>query len=147
MTAWRRRVLGNEWVGRAYANKTAFNKEFQEPITRYAWNWTRAHYDERTRRVLMIGTGPAGRIPCARARGHQGIRLHEVNIKEIILQQAICRGVPAANHAFKEAAEVIAGSQDPNNRVQRKDQNQGTLRSAAASSCGGSDSFSSAGRL
>jgi len=72
---------------------------------------------------------------------------NKVNIKEIILQQAICRGVPAANHAFKEAAEVIAGSQDPNNRVQRKDQNQGTLRSAAASSCGGSDSFSSAGRL
>ena len=33
---------------------------------------------------------------------------NEVNIKEIILQQAICRGAPAANHVFKEAAEVIA---------------------------------------
>jgi len=33
---------------------------------------------------------------------------NKLNIKEIILQQAICRGVPAANHAFKEAAEVIA---------------------------------------
>jgi hypothetical protein len=42
MTAWRRRVLGNEWVGRAYANKTAFNKEFQELITRYAWSWPEA---------------------------------------------------------------------------------------------------------
>ena len=29
------------------------------------------------------------------------------DIKEIILQQAIYCGVPAANHAFKEAAEVI----------------------------------------
>jgi hypothetical protein len=36
MTAWRRRALGNEWVRRAYANKTAFNEEFQELITRYA---------------------------------------------------------------------------------------------------------------
>jgi alkylhydroperoxidase/carboxymuconolactone decarboxylase family protein YurZ len=32
----------------------------------------------------------------------------ENDIKEIILQQAIYCGVPAANHAFKEAAEVIA---------------------------------------
>jgi len=30
------------------------------------------------------------------------------DIKEIILQQAIYCGVPAANHAFKEAADVIA---------------------------------------
>ena len=30
------------------------------------------------------------------------------DIKEIILQQAIYCGVPAANHAFKEAGEVIA---------------------------------------
>ena len=36
MTAWRRRAPGNEWVRRAYANKTAFNEEFQELITRYA---------------------------------------------------------------------------------------------------------------
>ena len=32
----------------------------------------------------------------------------EDDIKEIILQQAIYCGVPAANHAFKEAAEVMA---------------------------------------
>ena len=30
------------------------------------------------------------------------------DIKEIILQQAIYCGVPSANHAFKEAGEVIA---------------------------------------
>jgi alkylhydroperoxidase/carboxymuconolactone decarboxylase family protein YurZ len=30
------------------------------------------------------------------------------DIKEIILQQAIYCGVPAANNAFREAAEVIA---------------------------------------
>ena len=30
------------------------------------------------------------------------------DIKEVILQQAIYCGVPAANHAFKEAAEVMA---------------------------------------
>jgi 4-carboxymuconolactone decarboxylase len=30
------------------------------------------------------------------------------DVKEIILQQAIYCGVPAANHAFKEAGEIIA---------------------------------------
>ena len=35
----------------------AFNAEFQDFITRYAWGeiWTRPHYDERTRRILVIG--------------------------------------------------------------------------------------------
>ena len=57
--AKRRKVLGNAWVDRANAKKTAFNEEFQEFITRTAWGdiWTRPHYDERTRRILVIGTG------------------------------------------------------------------------------------------
>ena len=56
--AKRRKVLGNAWVDRANAKKTAFNEEFQDFITRAAWGeiWTRPHYDERTRRILVIGT-------------------------------------------------------------------------------------------
>ena len=56
--AKRRKVLGNDWVDRANAKKTAFNEEFQDFITRTAWGeiWTRPHYDERTRRILVIGT-------------------------------------------------------------------------------------------
>ena len=55
--AKRRKVLGNAWVDRANAKKTAFNEEFQDFITRAAWGeiWTRPHYDERTRRILVIG--------------------------------------------------------------------------------------------
>ena len=109
MTAWRRRAPGNEWVRRAYANKTAFNEEFQELITRYAWGWTRPHYYERTRCVLMISTPAAGRIPCARARPSRNAASTKLtSSRQFILQQAIGRGVPAANHAFEEATEVIA---------------------------------------
>src|SRR5262249_57681348 len=56
--ARRRKVLGNAWVDRANAKKTPFNEEFQDFITRAAWGeiWTRPHYDERTRRILVIGT-------------------------------------------------------------------------------------------
>jgi 4-carboxymuconolactone decarboxylase len=112
--ARRRKVLGNAWVDKANAGKTPFNSEFQDFITRYAWGevWTRPHYDERTRRVLVIGTMLA-LDKWAEFRMHVRAALVEGgfspdDIKEIIMQQAIYCGVPAANHAFKEAAEVIA---------------------------------------
>jgi len=54
----RRKILGDAWVDRADANRNAFNTEWQDFITRCAWGeiWTRPHFDERTRRVLVIGT-------------------------------------------------------------------------------------------
>ena len=112
--AKRRKVLGNAWVDHANAKKTAFNEEFQDFITRAAWGeiWTRPHYDERTRRILVIGTMLAldkweeFRMHVRAALAEGGFTPDD--IKEIILQQAIYCGVPAANHAFKEAAEVIA---------------------------------------
>ena len=112
--ARRRKVLGAEWVDRANARKNAFNEEFQDFITRAAWGevWTRPHYDERTRRILVIGTMIAlaqwdeFRLHVRAALAEGGFS--QDDIKEIILQQAIYCGVPAANHAFKEAAELIA---------------------------------------
>jgi 4-carboxymuconolactone decarboxylase len=110
----RRKVLGNAWVDRATAGKTDFNAEFQDFITRYAWGelWSRPHFDERTRRILVIGT-MIGIDKWDEFRLHVRAALMEGgfskdDIKEIILQQAIYCGVPAANHAFKEAAAVIA---------------------------------------
>jgi 4-carboxymuconolactone decarboxylase len=111
--ARRRKVLGNAWVDKANAGKTPLNAEFQDFITRYAWGevWTRPHYDERTRRVLVIGTMLA-LDKWAEFRMHVRAALIEGgftpdDIKEIIIQQAIYCGVPAANHAFKEAGDVI----------------------------------------
>ena len=112
--ARRRQVLGNAWVDRANAKKTAFTVEFQDFITRTAWGeiWTRPHFDERTRRVLVIGTLLAldkwdeFRMHVRAALTEGGFTPDD--IKEVILQQAIYCGVPAANHAFKEAAAVIA---------------------------------------
>jgi len=112
--ARRRKVLGNAWVDRANARKTPFNEEFQNFITRYAWGevWTRPHLDERTRRVLVIGTMLAidkweeFRMHVRAALVEGGFTADD--IKEIIMQQAIYCGVPAANHAFKEAGEIIA---------------------------------------
>jgi len=111
--AKRRKVLGNAWVDRANANKTAFTEEFQDFITRCAWGevWTRPHLDERTRRVLVIGTMMAI-DKWDEFRMHVRAALVEGafsadDIKEIILQQAVYCGVPAGNHAFKLAGEVL----------------------------------------
>src|ERR1700754_2154141 len=109
----RRKVLGNEWVDKSIANRNAFNTEFQELITRYAWGdiWTRPHFDHRTRRVLVIGTMVAlgqwdeFRLHVRAALAEGGFTPDD--IKEILLQQAIYCGVPAANHAVKEASAIV----------------------------------------
>jgi 4-carboxymuconolactone decarboxylase len=109
----RRGVLGDKWVDQANAGKTDFNAEFQNFITRCAWGevWTRDHFDTRTRRILVIGTMIAlgqwdeFRMHVRAALNEGGFSADD--IKEIILQQAIYCGVPAANHAFKEAADLV----------------------------------------
>jgi 4-carboxymuconolactone decarboxylase len=111
--ARRRQVLGAAHVDRANAGKTAFNREFQDFITRSAWGevWTRPHFDERTRRILVIGTLMAlgawdeFRLHVRAALTEGGFSPDD--IKEILLQQAVYCGVPAANHAFKEAGEIV----------------------------------------
>lgn len=112
-TAQRRKVLGNAWVDRSAAGANRFNADFLDLITRYAWGeiWTRPHFDERTRRVLVIGTMMAlghwdeFRMHVRAALGEGGFTPDD--IKEIVLQQAVYCGVPAANHAMKEAASVL----------------------------------------
>ena len=112
--AQRRKVLGNEWVDKSVKNRNAFNTDFQDLITRYAWGdiWTRPHFDHRTRRVLVIGTMVAlgqwdeFRLHVRAALAEGGFTPDD--IKEILLQQAIYCGVPAANHAVKEANAIIS---------------------------------------
>jgi 4-carboxymuconolactone decarboxylase len=109
----RRKILGDVWVDKSIANRNGFNADFQDLITRYAWGeiWTRPHFDERTRRVLVIGTMMAlgqwdeFRLHVRAALAEGGFSLDD--IKEILLQQAIYCGVPAANHAVREASAII----------------------------------------
>lgn len=109
----RRKVLGDEWVDRAERTKTAFNTEFQDLITRYAWDdiWNRPGLDHRTRRMLVLAmTVALGRYEefslHVRAALQSG-DLTQDDLKEVLLQAAIYCGIPAANTAFKEARAVI----------------------------------------
>jgi 4-carboxymuconolactone decarboxylase len=111
-TQIRRQVLGNAHVDRTVAQTTELTAEFQDLLTRYAWGeiWTRPGLDLRSRRILVIGTLLAlgrfdeFRMHARSALNEGGFSLDD--LKEIVLQQAIYCGVPAANAAFHVLAEV-----------------------------------------
>ena len=109
----RRKVLGDEWVDRAVRNTTPFNAEFQELITRYAWNeiWNRPRIPRKVRRMIVIAQMVAlGRWEEFRLHARAALAsgdLDSDDLKEVLLQSAVYCGVPAANTAFKEAREVI----------------------------------------
>jgi 3-oxoadipate enol-lactonase/4-carboxymuconolactone decarboxylase len=111
--ARRRAVLGDAWVDRSLANRTAFNGAFQEMITRIAWQeiWTRPGLDDRTRRLLVLAiTAALGRweefaLHVRAGLSQQGFTVEE--LKETLMQTAIYAGVPAANTAFAEAGKII----------------------------------------
>jgi 3-oxoadipate enol-lactonase/4-carboxymuconolactone decarboxylase len=110
----RRKVLGDAHVDRAIAATTSLTEDFQNLITRYAWGeiWSRPGLDIRTRRTLVIGTLVA-------LGQHEELAMHvraalssgdltADQVKEVVLQQAIYCGVPAANAAFRVVGDVIA---------------------------------------
>jgi len=109
----RRKVLGDEWVDRAEKGKNAFNAEFQDLITRYAWDeiWNRPGLGHKVRRMLVITTMVAlGRWEEYRLHIRAALTSGDLDadeIKEVLLQSAIYAGIPAANTAFKEAREVM----------------------------------------
>jgi 4-carboxymuconolactone decarboxylase len=109
----RRAVLGDAHVDRAQANRNAFNDEYQDLITRYAWGevWTRPGLPRHTRSLvtlaLMVALNRGDEFRMhVRAACNNGVTRDE--IKEVLLQCAIYAGVPAANAAFHMAQDVFA---------------------------------------
>jgi 4-carboxymuconolactone decarboxylase len=109
----RREVLGDEHVDRAIERTTDFTADFQDLITRYAWGeiWARPGLDRRTRSCItltaLVALGHFDELAMhVRAALRNGLTADE--IKEVLLQAAIYCGVPAANHAFTVAQQVLA---------------------------------------
>jgi 4-carboxymuconolactone decarboxylase len=114
----RRAVLGDAHVDRSLARRNAFNEEFQDLITRYAWGeiWSRPGLPRHTRSLLtlalMISLNRGDEFKMhVKAAFNNGVTRDE--IKEVILQCAIYAGVPAANVAFHLAEEVFAQMDTP----------------------------------
>jgi len=109
----RRAVLGDAHVDRSLSSRNAFNEEFQDLITRYAWGevWTRPGLPRHTRSLvtlaLMIALNRGDEFRMhVRAAANNGVTRDE--LKEVLLQCAIYCGVPAANAAFHLAQDAFA---------------------------------------
>jgi len=109
----RRAVLGDAHVDRTLTRRNAFNEEFQDMITRYAWGeiWTRPGLPRHTRSLITLALMIALNKPeefqmHVRAAFNNGVTRDE--IKEVLMQTAIYAGVPAANAAFHQAEQVFA---------------------------------------
>ncbi|HEY4316974.1 MAG TPA: alpha/beta fold hydrolase [Herbaspirillum sp.] len=112
----RRTVLGDAWVDRSVKNANTFNAEFQNLITRFAWNeiWGRPGLDKKTRRVIVLAiTVALGRWEefelhiRAALLADEEHRLTPDEIKEVLMQSSIYAGVPAANTAFTHTLQIL----------------------------------------
>jgi 4-carboxymuconolactone decarboxylase len=112
----RRSVLGDAHVDKAEANKTDFDKDFQEYITGNAWGsvWSRPGLTKRERSLITIALlaalGHEEELAMhIRATKNTGAPAEDV--KEVLLHTAVYAGVPVANGAIKIAKEIFKNNE------------------------------------
>ncbi|MCL6445310.1 MAG: 4-carboxymuconolactone decarboxylase [Alicyclobacillus sp.] len=112
----RRKVLGEEYVAKAFATATDFTRPFQDLVTRFAWGeiWTRPGLDPKTRSLINLAIMTALNRPNELAihiRGalRNGVTTEE--IREVFLQTAAYCGIPAALDSFKIAQDIFEEEQ------------------------------------
>lgn len=108
----RKKVMGEEFVEKAFANATEFTMPLQDFVTRNAWGtvWCRDGLDLKTRSLITISMLTAlGRAH--ELKGHVRGALNNgatpEEIREVLLHAAIYCGAPLAIDAFRSAQEVI----------------------------------------
>lgn len=110
--AMRKKVMGEEFVAKAFANATEFTQPMQHYITQNAWGdvWQREGLDLKTRSLITVAM--------LTAQGkHQELKAHvrgaltngasPEEIRELMLHATVYCGFPTAIDAFRTAAEVI----------------------------------------
>ena len=113
----RRKVLGDEYVDRAVANTTDFDRHFQEQLTAFAWGavWSDDSLKPRDRSILVLGM-----IAClgrmhefeAHVRGALRNGVTPAELAAILRQVAVYCGFPAAVEAHRVAKKVLADKHD-----------------------------------
>ena len=109
----RRKVLSDAYVDRRRSATTAFNRDLEDVITRFAWGevWSRPGLDLKIRSVIVM-TIAASRSQWDEFRVHvrgainNGLTRDE--IKEVLIQAGAYGGLPVARTGFKEAEAVFA---------------------------------------
>jgi 3-oxoadipate enol-lactonase/4-carboxymuconolactone decarboxylase len=111
--ARRKQALGEAYVNARIAQADPFTAEFQNMITRWAWQdvWTRPVFDDRTRRLIVLAiTASLARWEEFKLHAKAGLdrELSPTELKELLQQAAIYAGVPTSVTGFKVASELLA---------------------------------------
>jgi 4-carboxymuconolactone decarboxylase len=108
----RTRVLGPEFVTKAFATADSFNREFQEMVTEYCWGgvWGRSTLTDRQRSLHNLCILAALNRPHEfklhfRGALRNGCTLDE--LRDTLIQVMVYAGVPAGVEAFRLAREVL----------------------------------------
>jgi 4-carboxymuconolactone decarboxylase len=109
----RGRVLGQEYVDRAFGTADAFNIEFQKLVTEYCWGevWGRPVLTDRQRSLnnlcILASLNRAHEFKVHfRGALRNGCTLDE--LRDTLVQIMVYAGVPAGVEAFRLAREVLA---------------------------------------
>lgn len=109
----RREVLGTEYVDRALANATDFDRPFQELMTAVCWGqtWGREGLSRKQRSLnnlclLAALNRPTEFATHFRAAIGNGCSIEE--LRETLIQISTYAGVPAGVEAFRIAKQVLA---------------------------------------
>jgi 4-carboxymuconolactone decarboxylase len=108
----RREVLGDAHVDRVLAGSTAFSRDFQDLLARYAWGdiWSRPGLSRAERSMLTLTALTVLRQEAELAihvRGALRNGLSPEQIAEVFLDAAVYAGMPAVNRAFAVAQQVL----------------------------------------
>ncbi|MCB1415239.1 MAG: 4-carboxymuconolactone decarboxylase [Phyllobacteriaceae bacterium] len=108
----RRSVLGAEFVDKAIASATDFNRPMQELTTEYCWGavWGREGLSKQIRSMLNLAMISALNRPHELKMHVKGALRNGVSkdeIREVFLQVAIYCGIPAGVDSFRIAQEAI----------------------------------------
>lgn len=112
--AMRKRVMGEEYVERAFATTDDFWMPFQQILTESAWGgiWTRPGLDPKTRSLLTVAM-------CIALNRPNEVKIHlrgairngctPVEIRELVLHAFVYCGGPAALDAFHVVKDALPG--------------------------------------
>jgi 4-carboxymuconolactone decarboxylase len=108
----RARVLGEEYVTRAFSTADSFNIEFQELVTEYCWGeiWGRTVLTDKQRSlnnlcILAALNRPHEFKSHFRGAIRNGATLDE--LRDTLMQIAVYAGIPAGVEAFRLGREVL----------------------------------------
>jgi len=114
----RRQVAGGEYVDKAMAGMTDFNRDFQRIVTQYAWGecWGDDTLTPRERSILNLGMiASLGKMEEFQTHVRGALRngMTPNEIRAVLTQIAVYCGIPVGVDCFRLAKAVLSEGKKP----------------------------------